>query len=58
MEGLEAVGEPAERWRSKLVEPKNQTLSFFMGPPIVPPKRLSMNLETCGVSQGLAVELN
>src|SRR5581483_3772262 len=27
--------------RSRLVDPKNQTLSFLMGPPMVPPKRLS-----------------
>src|SRR6185437_9489974 len=53
--GVEELGEPAERCRSKLPEPKNQILSFLMGPPMVPPKRLSMNFDTAGLSQGTAV---
>src|ERR1700686_191930 len=45
----EVLGDPAARWRSKLVEPKNQILSFQMGPPSVPPNRLSTYRGTTGL---------
>src|SRR5215469_1168641 len=37
----EVLGAPPVRCRSKLAEPKNQILSFQIGPPIEPPNRLS-----------------
>src|SRR5580692_4824610 len=44
----EELGEPAKHWRSRLLEPNNQILSFLMGPPALPPKRLSTKRETVG----------
>src|SRR5579863_321080 len=49
--GAEELGEPAKRWRSMLLEPKNQILSFLIGPPTLPPKRLSTKPGTLGVVQ-------
>ncbi len=49
--GAEELGEPAKRWRSMLLEPKNQILSFLIGPPTLPPKRLSTKPGTVGAVQ-------
>src|ERR1700733_13025017 len=45
------AGGRAKRCRSKFAEPKNQTLSFLIGPPAVPPKRLSTKPGTLGTVQ-------
>src|SRR5271154_4427128 len=45
------AGDPAKRCRSRFAEPKNQILSFLIGPPTVPPKRLSTKPGTSGVMQ-------
>src|ERR1700733_13879949 len=54
--GAEERGEPAKRWRSMLLEPKNQILSFLIGPPTLPPKRLSTKPGTVGSVQPVEVD--
>src|ERR1700733_1883914 len=54
--GAEELGEPAKRWRSMLLEPKNQILSFLIGPPTLPPKRLSTKPGTVGSVQPVEVD--
>src|SRR5579862_10022541 len=53
----EELGWPAVRWRSMLVEPKNQILFLLIGPPMVPPKRFSTNRETVGAVQPVEGEI-
>src|ERR1700690_1238667 len=48
--GAEELGSPPVRCRSKVADPKNQTLSFLIGPPIVPPNLLSTYLGITGLS--------
>src|SRR5450755_4946797 len=49
------AGEPAKRWCSTFADPKNQILSFLIGPPTVPPKRLSTKPGTSGLMQPVEV---
>src|SRR2546425_8937665 len=52
--GALELGRPPVRCRSMFAEPKNQALSLQIGPPTVPPNRLSTHRGTTGFSQVVA----